>query len=405
MQGFFILSLFVLFLFFLICPEVVFTAAGEALKVWSTTLVPALFPFILFNNVLAAVGGVRLAGELFNPLIRRLLKLPGEAGFVLVTGYASGVPVSAALIASMYRQKTLSKREAERLLPFAANVSPLFLLSAVACGLFHDPSLGPALAGIHYGSNLLLTLVVCRVFPLADATLYKKSKREKIDPANAAMLEDAVLAAGRTLVLIGGIVTVFFILIAVVEKTGVFSLLCHAFNISAETERLLSGLVCGLAEITAGAVRLGEGPPNTVAFAVLSAVFAFGGLSAAAQIGAAIKDTDLSLHFYFRCKISQGLLAFCGAAALFTFHPSSSAQAAAALFFNAGKTTETPFCCGDLADFAHSYPVIAVFFVGIILYDLLIVRAVLKISRCPWDGRKRRRIFSPYSGGSHRGSS
>ena len=98
MQVIFIITLFVLLSFFIAAPDVVFHASQSAVLLWANTIVPSMLPFFILNAMLNSAGGIELIGRCFRLPAEKLLKLPGEAAFVLAAGYSTGVPVSAYLV-------------------------------------------------------------------------------------------------------------------------------------------------------------------------------------------------------------------------------------------------------------------------------------------------------------------
>jgi sporulation integral membrane protein YlbJ len=294
-------------------PGAVFEAAQNAVTLWATTLVPSMLPFFILNEMLTATGGIALLGKLLEKPVQRLLKLPGEAGFVLATGYSAGVPVSAVIIADLRRQGRLTRRQGNRLLPFAANVSPIFILSAVAVSMLNAESCGAALAIIHYGSNLFLGILVSLFAPrenMLPLSITTKTDAPKETPF-LSILTNSIFRGLKTMCLIGGLVLIFFILIALCKEMGLFHLICRICQIPYEHEAAATALFSGILEITAGtnAVTLTSlGLPMKLA--LISGILAFGGISAMAQIASQLKDTDLSIVPYFFYKIIQGVLAF-----------------------------------------------------------------------------------------------
>ena len=151
MQVIFIITLFVLLSFFITAPDVVFRASQNAVLLWANTIVPSMLPFFILNTLLHSAGGIELIGKCFRRPAEKILNLPGEAAFILATGYSTGVPVSASLVAELRKNNMLSREEGNRLLAFGANVSPAFLLSAVSISMLGAKELGPYLAAVHYG--------------------------------------------------------------------------------------------------------------------------------------------------------------------------------------------------------------------------------------------------------------
>ena len=392
MQAFFVGSLFVLFLFFLISPETVFAAAGNGLRLWGETLVPSLLPFILLNHLLSDAGGVALVGRALKAPVGKILRLPGEAAFIMAAGYSAGVPVSASLIAAQYRGGSIEKKQAERLLAFAANVSPLFLLSAVALGLLGNERIGPPLLMVNYGTNLLLTLTVCRFFPLktpAAGTGAAKGTAAMRFPG----LSDAIFRSVRTMVLIGAVVMAFFILIAFADRVGLFRIIAAVFSLSEKSAAVVRGTLCGALEITAGAWAVCGAAEGRLCFCLLSAVFAWGGLSAAAQISAELRDTDLKMGFYFRYKIIQGATAF--VVSLWVpeswFAPPANTILPTAAAVTGGFSEGAPLWTGFYPHLAHTSPLVGLASLVVCAFcAVAALRGAKKIIRSLWAGRRER---------------
>ncbi len=306
----FILTLFVLFLFFLFAPETVFLAAKTSLSLWAGTVVPSLLPFFILNRLLLTGGGIALFGKAMEKPIRFLLKLPGEAAFPLIAGYSCGVPVSATIIADLRKEKIISKSQGNRLLAFCANVSPAFLLSAVAISMLDAGYIGPWLAMIHYGSNLLLTFIAARVYNKEPAERNKHPNPKIPKGSMSELTTDAIYHSMRTVCFVGGTMLIFFIIIAFFETIGFVPLISKLLHLSQTTSAVVSELCCGFLEITTGTANTASAAlPLHLKCTLISGILAFGGLSAAVQIKSTIRETDLSLRFYFFYKAIQAVFA------------------------------------------------------------------------------------------------
>ena len=386
MQVIFILSLFVLFSFFIFEPGAVFQAAQNGAVLWAKTVVPSMLPFFILNHVLFAAGGIRLVGDILSRPVRKILNLPGDAAFILVTGYSTGVPVSAALIAECRKEGRFSRDQANRLLAYSANVSPAFILSAAAVSILSAENAGPFLAAVHYGTNfglMLISSLFSRRKKEEPRAEHKLSRAESKEELSVQTVIDALYKSIRTIFLIGGIIIVFFVLIAFFRTLGLFGLIGRILPLPSPAKEVIAAALCGFMEITAGTQQIAEvSAAFPLKIAVLSAVFAFGGLSALMQIVSQLRGTDLSVGFYLKYKIIQGALAFT-VSLLFPFH----AEGVCAV-----------------VDFAHTPPLAAHAPFGRVLYGIAVISAFVLIFRrlcCA----ERRRSFYWCSGGSHRGFS
>lgn len=312
MQVIFILSLLVLFAFFLFSPETVFTATQSGIELWAKELIPSLLPFFILNDMLESSGGIRLLGRPLKRPFKALFGLPGESTFWFLTAYSTGVPVAARLVAEGRKAKTVTKKQGDRLLAFTANVSPAFLLSVVAFSLLGEKELGPYLAGLHYGTNLFLT-VICLLTAKEKNSLSAQRKPALSGRPSSffTLFQNALFRSLRTMVLIGAIVTGCFLLMAFFKTVGLSKPILDGSPLSNTAKQGVTSFCAGLLEITAGTKAVTETVlPLQTKIALLSGFLAFGGLSAALQIRSVIAETDLSLRFYFRYKALQGSLAF-----------------------------------------------------------------------------------------------
>ena len=368
MQVIFIITLFVLFFFFLFYPETVFFASKSALDLWGHTVVPSMLPFFILNNMITAAGGVSLFGRIWQRPIRRILKLPGEAAFVLATGYTAGVPVSATIISSLRQKEILTKSQGERLLAFAANVSPGFLLSAVGVAMLGREEAGFFLIAVHYGTNLTLMLI-CSLFAKKENAQFRQNTfaPKTATLSRSKIITEAAEKSISSILLIGGIILIFRILCDIIEELRLMETICDLLSLNAETEQILIALCRGTLEITTGAESISafQGEfPFSLCVSLLSAIFAFGGISAVMQIASQIKETDLSLRFYLKYKIIQGVTAF--TVSLLLFDKVTEPSAAVWL----AQTAQNTPCNADMSIFPW-YGVYVIFLISTVIIQRL----------------------------------
>lgn len=140
----------------LLNPRETVTAASAGIKLWYLVVIPALLPFFIIAELLVSLRFVNFLGILLEPIMRPVFRLPGCSSLVVVMGFTSGFPVGAILTKKLYDDHMLTANEAERLVSFTNNSSPLFILGAVGVGMFANPVAGYLLAAAHYLSNLCL---------------------------------------------------------------------------------------------------------------------------------------------------------------------------------------------------------------------------------------------------------
>lgn len=268
---------------FLLQPAMIMDAAKDGIETWLYVVLPTLLPFFILNHLISAYGAIEGLARMCHRATSFLFRLPGEGAFVLAVGYTSGAPVSSTLVADLYRRGTVNREQAYRLLAASANASPLFLFSVVAASFLLRPDLGPTIALVHYGSNLLLAFMWARLAPKC-APASQSSKKERPTVYFGEALTGAVAKSLSAVGLVGGLMVFFFVLIAVFDFCRIdtaFSTILSLFSVDSD---LADAIFYGIWEITAGAKNTSEITLGLrLQLAVMSAVLAFGGLSVHSQ--------------------------------------------------------------------------------------------------------------------------
>ena len=297
-NAIFMCNLF-LMIFILFFPQDVLNAARDGLVLWFNNVLPALLPFIVVVNLLTALGFVRLIGKWAAPLMKWAFGLPGAGGFAFITGLISGYPVGAKTVADLWRSKTITTLEAQRLLAFCNNAGPLFIVGVVGVGLMGDSRAGYVLWAGHIISagiaGILINMGYTKHHPDKNTPNLKKmqyvdsvfeKKGTLIDFGKA--LGDAVKNATETLLLVGGLIVFFSVVVRAISiATGDLSFMAE-------------GVIAGIVEVTGGVKILASIPAGIISpqqMAVIGGVIAFGGFSVHAQ----------ALHFTSRTGVRAGV--------------------------------------------------------------------------------------------------
>jgi len=315
-------------------PQSTFQGAVNGLKTWGTVLVPALLPFFIISDILVELGVVNFLGILLEPLMRPLFKQPGQSGFVLAMGFTSGFPMGAVLTNTLYEKKFLTTEEAARLLAYTNNSSPLFLLVAIPVGMFNNPNLGFILLTAHYGANLLLGFFLGllgknnknRYIP-APGNLIGRSFQElltfqKKSKPLGALLGGAVNKAIQNMLMIGGFVIFFAVLIEIFKETSLFYILTLFFNkilqLSGINPALSQALATGFFEMTLGAQKAAQtNAPLMHQLMIVSLVLGWSGLSIQAQVTSIAARNNIPIGYYLFGRFFQGIMALIFAFVLF----------------------------------------------------------------------------------------
>ncbi|RQD73403.1 MAG: sporulation integral membrane protein YlbJ [Candidatus Syntrophonatronum acetioxidans] len=314
----------------LIKPALVFQGAVEGLKIWWEIILPSLLPFWIISEILMKLGFVTFLGVLMEPIMRPLFNVPGEGGFVVAMGISSGAPVNSMITTELYRKKICTKNEAHRLMSFTAFSSPLFMLSAVAVGMFNQPELGIVIAGGHYLASFFLGLTLVFLYPgkarssnntcpsgesslvRAFKALLRHQRREK--KGFGKLMGDSLSSAAFNLINIGSFMVIFTVIIKLFNEAELLNLLSSGlgflfspFNFS---PNILTALARGFFETTLGSRAASQAlAPSLEKITAVAIMLGWSGLSVQAQVASTLYGTDLSMKPFVAARILHALLA------------------------------------------------------------------------------------------------
>ncbi len=313
-------------------PQEAFEASVAGLKVWWHIVFPALLPFFIFAQVLIGLGVVHMMGVFLEPIMRPVFNVPGTGSFVMAMGLASGFPIGAILTAELRRRNLCNRVEAERLLSFTNTADPLFMFGAVAVGMLGYPQVGATLAAAHYLSSITLGLVM-RFYrsgepgsaePGAQSRrggLFSQALRALVEARRkdgrsfGQLLGDAIRNSVDTLLLIGGFIILFAVIIRILDVIGLVSLvsrgLAPVLALAGLNPALSPALFSGIIEIDLGCQYTAQLAGVSLRDQVIacSIIIAWSGLSVHGQVASIMADTDIRIIPYIAARFLHSLLA------------------------------------------------------------------------------------------------
>lgn len=312
-------------------PEEAFAAAVKGLDVWWNIVFPALLPFFIGSEILMGLGVVHFMGVLLEPLMRPLFRIPGAGSFAVAMGLASGFPIGAILTTKMRLKNLVTRYEGERLMSFTNTADPLFMFGAVAVGMFGYPQIGTTLALAHYMSSISVGIMMRFHGKDSNKSPLKVTSEENIvwrglqalhearlkdKRSLGQLMGDAVSNSANTLLMIGGFIILFSVIIKTLEVTGVIavlsSLLYPVMTHLGINTGLSPAVISGFFEITLGCQLAGTAPvtiPLNQKIIITGSVIAWSGLSVHAQVASIISKTDMSIKPFVVARIIHAALA------------------------------------------------------------------------------------------------
>lgn len=263
--------------------------AALGLNLWYEKMVPVLLPFMILSGTLIRMGLTDSLIRPVKPLFGRIYRLSSPGIYVVLMGFLCGFPMGARTTSDFRDRQELSVGEGQYLLAFCNNLGPVYFLGFVL-PLLQRKLVFPYVFGM-YGIPLLYGIflrysVYRNLIPekMRDSTAtdrrsdhsptyWKNTTSVQLLPD---ALDDAITAAGRNILQLGGYM-VFFNLLNLLPRL----LIPDSFRYAP------------ILEISGGLKLLGSRFPL---YTLL--LLPLGGLSCIAQTGSCIRNTGLSLRVY-----------------------------------------------------------------------------------------------------------
>lgn len=328
--NFMLLVLIVTFLTvsIILFPKEAVEAAKNGVDTWFNIVFPALLPFFIGAELLVGLGVVTFIGILLEPLIRPLFNVPGEGSFVFAMSITSGYPVGVKLTTKLREQGIVNKDEAQRLLSFCSTSGPLFMIGAVAIGMFHNPQLGTVISISHY-LGAIVTGLLFRFYKMKN-----KCKSERIQSHNyfsrafqemfntyrnhnksfGLLIGEAVKNAMETMLAVGGFIILFSVIIRILQLTNIIQwfsyFLSPLFSFLGLESTLHAALISGIFEITIGCKIASDiGNVSFLQQAIFATmVISWSGISIHAQSISILGKSDLHAGIYIGTKFLHAVL-------------------------------------------------------------------------------------------------
>ncbi|MBX5477065.1 MAG: sporulation integral membrane protein YlbJ [Clostridia bacterium] len=311
-------------------PDLAFRSAVQGLKVWWDVIFPALLPFFIGGQILMGLGVVAFLGVLMEPFMRPLFGVPGAGAFVLAMGLNSGYPLGASLTADLRRQGRITPTEATRLVSFSNTADPLFMAGAVAVGMLGQPLLAGVIMEAHYLGAILMGILLKFLYrpgqdqtppeppraghPLRRAFRAMIEEREADGRPLGKLLGDAVMGSVQTLLMIGGFIILFSVLVGMMRQMGIVGAAARVLAVILSPlgihPAVVDGLISGFFEISIGSQATAQAAAPLLDRAMIcSAIIAWSGVSVIAQVAAVTQGTGVSVGVYTASRVLHAVLA------------------------------------------------------------------------------------------------
>ncbi|MGE5483396.1 MAG: nucleoside recognition domain-containing protein [Ignavibacteriales bacterium] len=281
------------------------------------------------------------------------------------------------------------------------------MTGAVAVGMFRDIRVGPVIVTAHYISAIMVGLILgvfgrgrdistplegTRGSIIVRAFRAMSQARRRDGRPLGKIMGDAVRESVNSLLLIGGFIILFSVVVKILEMVGVVGAVSSIFTLALKPlgwhQSTVPALTSGLFEITMGTQAASQAPAPLVARVMAaSAVIAWSGLSVHAQVSAVTQGTDIRMGVYVIARALHAVLA--AVCTLFLMGPAQAVMARIA-------PAAAPAAAGaPLVRWAMKIQYFgarfALFSIGLVVLALLLLIMRLPRITFAWKGRPPRR--------------
>lgn len=219
----------------------------------------------------------------------------------------SGYPVGAKITCDLYNNKQIDSAQAHRIVAFTSTSGPLFILGTVAIGMFNNLMLGYVVAISHFLGALINGLIYRNYLVIKKSTKIETLNFNKKNN----VLEEAMFGSIKSILIVGGYVGLFFMIITVLNHYNILFLpnflICKIFPMF--NPEIVGAITNGIIELTRGCLDLGAlNLSPKLSAPILSGLISFGGISIFLQAATFLKGININLKFYFLQKITHCVL-------------------------------------------------------------------------------------------------
>ncbi len=296
-------------LFIIAYPDMTFQASLSGLHIWWHVVFPAMLPLSIIGTTCMHIATAYWVEHHTTARRAALLSTKAIGIWVFLHSLLISHTVGIQLVVQLRRTNVLSRQHAERWLALLPVCHPLWFIIVVGVGFFQLAPIGLYVAVIYYVSA---GMTACVLYCLCDDQRTRSSERSlvtadarlstilnmyaKENTSFGQRLGEAVSSSVQALMLLGGYIITFSVLIHLFARMKVIAL----------------PLLAGIFEIHSSAYLFSQATdyPMIYKLALFSACLGWAGLSTHLQVKASLSDTDLRYYPFLLARGLHAVIAF-----------------------------------------------------------------------------------------------
>lgn len=288
----YLIVIFIIFLMLslLLSPEQFINSATNGIELWAVNLLPALFPFLVFSKIVLEMDVLEEITSFMTPIMKKLFRTSGNSGYLFLTSIISGYPIGSKIASDAYTSGKISYNELHRIITFTSVSGPLFILGTVGISMLCNYTIGCIILASHILSAIF-NGILYRNYEIKEPSEISIQSHSESSKKN--ILTDAVLNSIKSILLIGGLVCIFYV--------GMEAVM-NVINLPPVTQ--------GAIEITKGCFEISQSNISIMAKTIFcTGIITFGGFCTHTQSMYFLSQCGVSYGFFLTQKMTQTIFA------------------------------------------------------------------------------------------------
>lgn len=285
-----IISILLIILFF---PKDCANGVELGLKLFLSSLLPAILPFIILSNFIIKMNFSEQLGKLFYPVTHLLFNCSFNGSYAIVMGFLCGYPVGAKIICDLIKNDKLSPQEGKYLFRFVNHASPAFIQGYIALSLFKADNYRLFALILTFIPEIITGLIFRNSTPFPSAS----PTENNIEYPFSKVLDDSIFNALITVAKIGGYLILFSVFTCIISKASFIP-------------EIIKTLLISATEMTSGAYYISLLSLNkAIKLLLCIEVCILGGISTFFQVNSVVLKSPLKMKDYVISKIITSVIA------------------------------------------------------------------------------------------------
>ncbi len=271
----------------------------NALTICVSSVIPALFIFMVFTKILAKLCAAGFMSGKISKFFSRIFGLPVCLVPICLTGLVCGAPAGTVSICKLYSEGHCSKDDAERACILTGNCSAAFIMGIVSATL-----------GCRYASAYILISNLASTLTVYLLLYRGKPKQTKANSSKSSFsfydaLSDSIVSSASSVLTLSAYVVFFYTAGAIVSTKAAAAL--HSIGLNENCINTAKSFLCSLSEIGLGLNSLSL-LSGTKAIIIASVAVSFTGISIIFQVTGIMRRNGIPIRDYILSKVLCSLL-------------------------------------------------------------------------------------------------